>query len=60
MKQTLEAKWKAEANQLRAEAKAMPPGREREEKLRQARQLETASNVGAWLTSPGLQPPRDA
>jgi hypothetical protein len=35
-----------------------PPGKEREELLRKARQAETASRIDEWLSSPGLQPPK--
>ena len=40
------------------QAASLPPGKERDELLRKARQLETASHVDKWLSSPGLQPPR--
>jgi hypothetical protein len=56
---TLQEKWKAQVIELRAAAKALPPGREREEKLRLARQLETASNMGGWLISTSPKTPRD-
>jgi hypothetical protein len=42
----LEEQWEAQVLQLRAEADGMPPGREREETLRLARQLETAISYG--------------
>jgi hypothetical protein len=37
------------AQQLRKEAKGLPPGGEREKLIRKARQLETASDVSHWL-----------
>jgi hypothetical protein len=43
---------------LREPAKALPPGAERDELIRKARQAETASHLNEWLTSPGLQPPK--
>jgi hypothetical protein len=46
-----------EAERLRTEAEKLPPGIEREELLRKARQAETALHVNAWLSSPGLRPP---
>ena len=46
-----------EAERLRQEAEAKPPGPEREALLRKARQAETALNINEWLTSPGLRPP---
>jgi hypothetical protein len=44
-----------EAEHLCEQAEAMPPGNEREELLRKARQAETASHINEWLSSPGLQ-----
>ena len=42
------------------EAEQLPYGKEREELLRKARQLETASYVNEWLSSPGLAPSNGA
>lgn len=47
-----------QAGQLRDQAKTLPPGAEREELLRKARQTETAAHMNEWLNSPGLQPPK--
>jgi hypothetical protein len=41
---------------FRCEAEQLPYGKEREELLHKARQLETASHVNEWLSSPGLAP----
>jgi hypothetical protein len=57
--ESLEIRLSAEAARLRAEAQKLPPGIEREELLRKARQAETASHMSEWLTSPGLQPPKE-
>ena len=46
-----------EAERLRTEARKLPPGIERQELLRKARQAETASHIDEWLRSPGLRPP---
>jgi hypothetical protein len=46
-----------EAERLRTEARKLPPGIERQELLRKARQAETASHIDGWLRSPGLRPP---
>ncbi len=54
---SLEARLAEEANRLREEARSLPPGAEREEMLRKARQAETGSHMTEWLTSPGLRPP---
>jgi hypothetical protein len=47
-----------EAERLREQAKTMPPGIERDELLRKARQADTAAHIDEWVSSPGLQPPR--
>jgi hypothetical protein len=54
---SLEERLSEEAKRLRAEAKLLPPGTERDALIRKARQAETASRMNEWLTSPGLQPP---
>ena len=46
------------AQQLRDEAAALPPGKEREEIERKLRQAEIAANITQWVSSPGLQPPK--
>ncbi len=52
--------WPARAEGPAAgdQAKILPPGAEREELLRKARQTETASHMSEWLSSPGFQPPK--
>ena len=47
-----------QAEAFKRQAEKLPYGREREELLLKARQLETASNINAWVSSPGLSPPR--
>jgi hypothetical protein len=47
-----------EAERLRQNARTVPIGKERESLLRKARQLETASHIDEWLSSPGLQTPQ--
>lgn len=42
-----------EAERLRKNARTVPVGKERESLLRKARQLETASHVNEWLSTPG-------
>ncbi|WGD54117.1 hypothetical protein QA641_09545 [Bradyrhizobium sp. CB1650] len=46
-----------EAEQLREEAKRLPPGLQRDNLLRSTSQEEIASHITEWLTSPGLKPP---
>jgi hypothetical protein len=47
-----------EAEQLRQKAHTVPADKKRERLLRKARQLETASHINEWLSSPGLQTPQ--
>jgi hypothetical protein len=53
----LEDRLAQEAKQLRAEAKKLQPGVEREDLLRRARQAETGAHVSRWLRPPGLRSP---
>jgi hypothetical protein len=57
-KQTPEQKWREQAEALRREAEKLPYGKEREELSRKASQLDTASHINEWVSSPGLSPPR--
>jgi hypothetical protein len=54
----LEEKWHEQAKCYKEEAARLSSGRERDELLRMARLLETASHMNDWLSSPGLSPPR--
>ena len=54
----LEVRLANEAAKLRKEAHGTPHGIERERLMRRARQAETGSHMSAWLSSPGLQPPK--
>jgi hypothetical protein len=53
----LEVRLAEEAKELRAKAKLLPPGVEREATIRKARQAETGSHASEWLRSSGLRPP---
>jgi hypothetical protein len=55
---SFEERLAQEALRLREHAKSLPPGIERDQLMRTARQVETASRMNQWLTSPGLQPPK--
>ncbi|WP_456686129.1 hypothetical protein [Bradyrhizobium sp. P5_C11_2] len=55
---SLEYRLDQKATSLRQQAKLLPPGRLREQVLRQARQMDVASHMNAWLTSPGLRAPQ--
>jgi hypothetical protein len=47
----------AEKAQLEARVAHLPPGLEKDRLLRKIRQLETASHMNEWLSSPELRPP---
>jgi hypothetical protein len=47
----------SEKAQLTNQAAKLPQGREKDRLLRTIRQLNTASHLSEWLSSPGLQPP---
>src|SRR6266404_8238478 len=57
-KQSSGQKWHEQAEALKREAEKLPYGRERDELLRKARQLETASRINEWVSSPGLSSPK--
>jgi hypothetical protein len=57
-KDTLDAKWRELARSAREQAEQLPQGPEREALMRKARQLDTASHINEWISSPGLQAPR--
>ena len=46
------------AREARERAEQLPPGPEREDLTRKARQAETAAHLDDWANSPGLQPPK--
>lgn len=46
------------AEEVRAKAAKLPPGPERDALLKQARQLDTATHINDWVSSPGLRPPK--
>jgi hypothetical protein len=50
------AEW---ADELRAQARKLPPGPERDALLTKLRQADTASHLDNWANSPALQPPTD-
>ena len=57
-KPTFEQRLAKEAHRVKERAKTLPQGKERELLSRKVRQLETASRISEWISSPGLQPPR--
>jgi hypothetical protein len=46
------------AEEVREQAATLPPGPERDNLFRKARQADTASHLDEWANSPGLQPPK--
>jgi hypothetical protein len=56
-KLSIEQKWREQGEAFKQEAAQLPYGKERDESLRKARQLETASHINEWISSPGLTPP---
>jgi hypothetical protein len=46
-----------QAMRLQAQARALPPGKQRDALLRKVRQIDTATRINAWLQSPGLRSP---
>jgi hypothetical protein len=54
---TIEEKWHQQSEAAKSEAQKLPHGKERDALVRKARQLETASQINQWLSSPELRPP---
>jgi hypothetical protein len=50
--------WVEQVKTLKIDAEKLPYGKEREALERKARQLEVASQINQWVSSPGLQPPK--
>ncbi|HEY8671939.1 MAG TPA: hypothetical protein VIL63_13930 [Terriglobales bacterium] len=57
-KPTIQEKWRQLSEAAKAEAEKLPYGKERDALVRKARQLQTASQINQWLSSPELQPPK--
>jgi hypothetical protein len=56
-KNTTEQRWREQSEAARIKASKLAPGRLKNQLLREARQLKTASQISKWLSSSGLQPP---
>jgi hypothetical protein len=54
---TVEQKWHEQSEAAKQEAARLPDGRLKDQLLLEARQLQTASQINQWLSSPGLRPP---
>ncbi|MBR1277947.1 hypothetical protein [Bradyrhizobium sp. AUGA SZCCT0283] len=57
---TFEENIAAEKAKLEAQVAQLKPGPQMDGLLKKIRQLETASHMNEWLSSPGLQPPEPA
>ena len=57
---TFEENIAAEKARLEAQIARLKPSPQRDGLLRKLGQLETASHINQWLSSPGLQPPEPA
>jgi hypothetical protein len=55
---TIQERLTAFALDLREKASLLPPGAEKDDMIRRARQAETTSHLDEWVNSPGLQPPK--
>jgi len=55
---SFEERLEEQARRLRAQAKTLPPSKERDGLMRRARQAEITSHITEWLTSPGLASPK--
>jgi len=55
---TFEDRIAAEKARLEAQVAKLQPGPQKDGLLKKISQLDTASHINEWLTSPGLQPPK--
>jgi hypothetical protein len=55
---TFEERLAAEKKRLEQQAERLPPGPAKDQLLQKIEQIETASRIDKWLSSPGLQQPR--
>ena len=56
-KKTTEQKWHRQSETVKDKAAKLPHGQLKDHLLQEARQLQTASQINLWLSSPGLRPP---
>ena len=57
---TFEGNIAAQRAKLEAELAKLKPGPEMDALRKKIRQLDTATHMSEWLSSPGLQPPKPA
>jgi hypothetical protein len=53
---TIEEKWHQQSEAAKIEAQKLPHEKKRDALIKKARQLETASQINQWLSSPELRP----
>ena len=56
-RKTVEQKWHEQSEAAKQEAAKLSQGKLKDQLLLEARQLQNASQINQWLSSPGLQPP---
>jgi hypothetical protein len=56
-RKTSSSNWHEQAETFKAQAERLRYGNEREALERKVRQLDIASHINEWVSSPGLQPP---
>jgi hypothetical protein len=56
-RKAIEEKRHEQSETARQEAAELPFGKLKDQLLREPRQLQTASQINRWLSSPGLRPP---
>jgi len=54
---TTQQKWHEQSEAAKEEAAKLPHGKLKNKLLLKARQLQTASQISHWLSSPGLRAP---
>jgi hypothetical protein len=55
---SLKDRLTAFSKESRKKASLLPPGIERQDLIRKARQADMAASLDEWLNSPSLQPPK--
>ena len=56
--QIFEVRLAEQKARLEKKASQLKPGPERDDLLKKAQQIDTATHINEWLNSPGLQSPR--
>jgi hypothetical protein len=59
-RESFEQRLAREAERLKKQGEKLKPGAERDDLRHRLRQLQAARYVNEWISSPGLQPPKQA